>query len=142
MAKLKVKIKAEGNEAKQLLNGLDLPVPPPAPPNFVSPDDSYVLGKSPSPAKRGKERLEPSGQDPAGNQPTDIHSYPTTAQYIAHAFPVPSDNQPGTSLAAREVKPVKRVLTEAENVRLRNNRARDLRTNLGKSRPMSPVADE
>jgi len=116
-------------------------------PNFVTPDAHYVLGVSPSPAKRGRERLT-TGDDPAGNHPTGVHDRPTNAQYVAHAFPAVNPDQPTVNLQAREVQPVNKTKQHSlpdsspEMIRRRNNLARDLRTNLGKARPMTPVADE
>ena len=143
MSKLKVKIKAEGKDAERVLqtmNGL-----PPRTNNYVSRDELHIPPGANSNKQKGSERLSDSTQNPnpVGDHASGLHDRPSDAEYKAHAFPelhygadqvrheMDAREVPVTSLAGNRNK---MPADSPEAVRQKNNRARDMRTNLGKGK--------
>lgn len=116
--------------------------------NFVSQNDLHipagVTGQGKDTWKRGSERVAPSGQEASFKNPQDLHNYPTNDQYRSDRFPSLhlGQAQIDHQLDMMTVKRIERKMNPVEQVRQRNNQARDSRTNLGRGKAGMPVAEE
>lgn len=136
MSKLKVKIKAEGKDAENVihtLNGL-----PPRTNNYVSNDNLFIPSGANSDKQKGSERLPASTQAP---RPGEARQDRSDSEYKAHAFPSASVNPIDDASAATRLKPTsvggayeKLPANHPEHDRQHNNRCRDARTNLGRGK--------
>lgn len=141
--------KAQGEKQRVAIalskaRGAGASIPGPSGANYVSRDDLHVPSGARQTWKRGGSTVAPSGQCNAGKNPSNLHNYPTTEQYIAHRFP---DTHDGEAQVAHEidcetVKPVDRTMNPVEQTRQHSNQARDRRTNLGRGKPSQPTIGE
>lgn len=147
---LKVKVSAKGKKAEHVIQALqDLPskaeVRASRIPNYVSDDSLFIPAGANSSKQKGSERLPDSTQDP---RPGEARQNRSEAEYKAHAFPSASVNSVDDATAATTVKPTavggnysKLPPNHPEHTRQANNRARDMRTNLGRGKGAAPVVD-
>lgn len=150
MGDLKIKVKAKGKKAEQVIQALnDLPskaeVAESRIPNYVSDDSLHIPAGANSSKQKGSERLPDSTQDPRAGQ---VNQNRTEAEYKSHAFPEPSVNPVDDELASVRLKPTtvggayaKLPANHPEHDRQANNRVRDARTNLGRAKTSLPVVE-
>lgn len=110
-------------------------------PNYVSVDELHLPSGSNSNKQKGSERLPDSTQDPNRLlEDRSLEHNPTTAQYVAHAFPPVQDDQVKVSWDALNLPPTvggpyeKLPKDHPEVLRQKLNRARDARCNLGRGK--------
>lgn len=141
---LKIKVKAEGNDAKKVVEAIHAHLPSKAEvkanriPNYVSDDALHIPVGANSGKQKGSERVLASARDP---RPGEVLSSCTEAEYRANAFPPVNSDQVAAALEATTVKPTrvggnyeKLPIGHPERIRQLNNRARDMRTNLGRGK--------
>jgi hypothetical protein len=119
-------------------------IPGPSGANYVSRDELHVPPGARQTWQRGGKTVAPSGQCDAGKNPSDLHNYPTTAEYVADRFPDVhyGDAQVSHEIKMETVEHVKRPMNSVEQIRQRNNQARDFRTNLGRGKAAQPTVGE
>jgi hypothetical protein len=145
---LKVKIKATGKKAQQLLQAANS-MPDASGANYVSRNDLHLDPGTKSGTNRASQRVpykaRPGIQGKStatpelvGNERAQVNK-PETGAKVAlkpEGF--------GPSYVGEDfdcVKPVERELNLAERARQKNNRTRDMRTNLGRGKPSQPTTD-
>lgn len=149
MGKLKVKIKAEGKQAKQLLQAANS-IPDASGANFVSRNDlhldpgaksgeNHASQRVPYKARPGWAGKNSATPELVGNEREQV-SKPETGSLDGPLKP----EGPGPSYVGEDidtVKAVSRDLNPVERARQKNNRTRDMRTNLGRGKPAQPTVD-
>ena len=137
---VKVKIKADGKDAKKILSGQ---MPDASGSNFVSPNRLYVpagaeSGKNhasqrvPHKARPGWAGKSAATPELVGNESSQV-VHPGTGSLDGNIDP----SGFGPSCVGEDintVKPVVRNLNPVERARQKNNRTRDMRTNLGRGK--------
>ena len=140
---IKVKVKADGKDAKKILAGQ---LPDASGANYVSPNELYVPPGASSGVTHASERVsyKPrpgiAGKSEAtsvlvGNDKAQVDKPETGARVNL------SPNGFGPSYQGENVMtvaPVTRTLNPVERARQANNRTRDMRTNLGRGVPAVP----